>query len=74
MDYWELLNPYHSMRPKIIAERLGMTETETVEKIIKALIEEIRERVREGERVELRGLASWKLKNGKVKVKNFIRN
>ncbi|SNZ16823.1 HU family DNA-binding protein [Hydrogenobacter hydrogenophilus] len=59
---------------KIIAERLGMTKTETVEEIIKALIEEIRERVRKGERIELRGLASWKIRNGKVKVKNFIRN
>jgi nucleoid DNA-binding protein len=58
---------------KLIADRLKIKE-ETVERVIKEFVETVREEVRKGGIIEIRGLASWK-KNGKgrVKVKNFIK-
>jgi nucleoid DNA-binding protein len=58
---------------KLIADKLKIRE-ETVERVIKEFVETVREEVRKGGIIEIRGLASWK-KNGKgkVKVKNFIK-
>jgi nucleoid DNA-binding protein len=58
---------------KLIAEKLKIKE-ETTERVIKEFVETVREEVRKGAVIEIRGLASWK-KNGKgrVKVKNFIK-
>ena len=58
---------------KLIANRLKIKE-ETVERVIKEFVETVREEVRNGGVIEIRGLASWrKNKKGKVKVKNFIK-
>jgi nucleoid DNA-binding protein len=58
---------------KLIAERLKIKE-ETVDKVIKEFVETVREEVRKGRVIEIRGLASWrKNEKGKIKVKNFIR-
>jgi len=58
---------------KLIANRLNIKE-ETVERVIKEFVETVREEVRNGGVIEIRGLASWrKNKKGKVKVKNFIK-
>jgi len=47
---------------------------ETVERVIKEFVETVREEVRKGGVIEIRGLASWrKNEKGKVKVKNFIK-
>nr|WP_304093196.1 HU family DNA-binding protein [Hydrogenobacter thermophilus] len=57
---------------KLLAEQTGYKEKEAKE-ILEALIETIRREVLKGEKIEIRGLATWKLKNGKVKVKNHIK-
>ncbi|GEM_PF-1933393 len=58
---------------KLIADRLKIKE-ETVERILKEFVETVREEVRKGGIIEIRGLASWrKNEKGKVKVKNFIK-
>jgi hypothetical protein len=45
-----------------------------VERILKEFVETVREEVRKGGIIEIRGLASWrKNEKGKVKVKNFIK-
>jgi nucleoid DNA-binding protein len=71
---------------KLIAERLteGMEDRLTgkyikplirdlTKEILKELVETIREEVLAGGTVEIRGLATWKMKDGKVKVKNHIK-
>ncbi len=71
---------------KLIAERLteGMENKLTgkyikplirdlTKEILRELVETIREVVLAGGTVEIRKLATWKLKDGKVKVKNHIK-
>jgi nucleoid DNA-binding protein len=71
---------------KLIAERLteGMEDRLTgkyikplirdlTKEILRELVETIREEVLAGGTVEIRGLATWKMKDGKVKVKNHIK-
>jgi nucleoid DNA-binding protein len=71
---------------KVIAERLteGMGDRLTgkyikplirdlAKEILRKLVEIIREEVLAGGTVEIRGLATWKMKDGKVKVKNHIK-
>jgi len=43
------------------------------ELVISQMVKVIHEAVLKGARVEIRGLASWKTKNGKIKVKNHIK-
>jgi nucleoid DNA-binding protein len=57
---------------KLVADRLKIKE-ETVERVIKEFVETVREEVRKGGIIEIRGLASWRKKGNKVKVKNFIK-
>jgi len=71
---------------KVIAERLteGMENRITgkyikplirdlTKEILRELVETIREEVLAGGTVEIRGLATWKMKDGKVKVKNHFK-
>jgi nucleoid DNA-binding protein len=71
---------------KLIAERLteGMEDGLTgkyikplirdlTKEILRELVETIREEVLAGGTVEIRGLATWKMKDGKVKVKSHIK-
>ena len=71
---------------KLIAERLteGMEDKLTgkyikplirdlTKEILRELVETIREEVLAGGKVEIRGLATWKMKDGKVKVKSHIK-
>jgi nucleoid DNA-binding protein len=71
---------------KLIAERLteGMEDRLTrkyikplirdlTKEILRELVETIREEILAGGTVEIRGLATWKMKDGKVKVKNHIK-
>jgi len=71
---------------KLIAERLteGMEDRLTgkyikplirdlTKEILRELVETIREEVLAGGTVEIRGLATWKMKDGKVKVKSHIK-
>ena len=44
---------------KLIADRLKIKE-ETVERVIKEFVETVREEVRKGGMIEIRGLASWR--------------
>jgi nucleoid DNA-binding protein len=46
---------------------------EITELVISQMVEVIHDAVLKGARVEIRGLASWKTKNGKIKVKNHIK-
>jgi len=58
---------------KLIADKLKIKE-ETTERVIKEFVETVREEVRKGAVIEIRGLASWrKNEKGRVKVKNFIK-
>jgi len=71
---------------KLIAERLteGMEDRligkyikplirDLTKEILRELVETIREEVLAGGTVEIRGLATWKMKNSKVKVKSHIK-
>jgi nucleoid DNA-binding protein len=71
---------------KLIAERLteGMEDRLTgkyikplirdlTKEILRELVETIREEVLAGGTVEIRGLATWKMKDGRVKVKSHIK-
>jgi nucleoid DNA-binding protein len=71
---------------KLIAERIteGMEDRLTgkyikplirdlTREILRELVETIREEVLAGGTVEIRGLATWKMKDGKVKVKSHIK-
>jgi len=71
---------------KLIAERLteGMEDRLTgkyikplirdlTKEILRELVETIREVVLAGGTVEIRGLATWRTRNGKIKVKNHIK-
>jgi len=71
---------------KLIAERLteGMEDRLTgkyikplirdlTREILKELVETIREEVLAGGTVEIRGLATWKMKDGRIKVKSHIK-
>jgi nucleoid DNA-binding protein len=71
---------------KLIAERLteGMEDRLTgkyikplirdlTKEILRELVETIREEILAGGTVQIRGLATWKMKDGKVKVKNHIK-
>jgi len=71
---------------KLIAERLteGMENRligkyikplirDLAKEILRELVEVIREEVLAGGTVEIRRLATWKMKDGKVKVKNHIK-
>ena len=46
---------------------------ELTEKVIAQMVEIIHREVLRGATVEIRGLATWKTKNGKIKVKNHIK-
>jgi len=54
---------------KLIAKLLP----DITEKVLNALIREIQKATLEGNTIEIRGLATWKPKNGKVKVKSHIK-
>jgi len=43
------------------------------ELVISQMVKVIHDAVLKGARVEIRGLASWRTKNGKIKVKNYIK-
>jgi len=46
---------------------------ELTSKIIAQMVEIIHREVLKGSKVEIRGLATWRTKNGKIKVKNHIK-
>ncbi len=55
----------HKILQKILPELTG--------KIIAQMVEIIHREVLKGSKVEIRGLATWRTKNGKIKVKNHIK-
>ena len=55
----------HKLLQKILPELTG--------KIIAQMVEIIHREVLKGSKIEIRGLATWKTKNGKIKVKNHIK-
>ena len=46
---------------------------EITELVISQMVKVIHDAALKGARVEIRGLASWRTKNGKIKVKNYIK-
>jgi len=46
---------------------------EITELVLSQMVRVIHNAVLKGARVEIRGLASWRTKNGKIKVKNYIK-
>ncbi len=55
----------HKLLQKILPELTG--------RIIAQMVEIIHREVLKGSKVEIRGLATWRTRNGKIKVKNHIK-
>jgi len=58
---------------KIAQKLIAQILPDITEKVLNQLVAEIQQAVLNGATIEIRGLATWKTKDGKVKVKNHIK-